>query len=188
MIFQRADFLARCRVPNLDQLVITGGGETLAIGREDGGVDAIAMAGDGARERSGCSVPQLDFALLAGEATGGREELSIRRPCDGANLFGMALESCDRLRIGGVDEPDFLKCAEREQLSIGRPSERGDGGMDLLRRRDFRDGVARFGDDGPRRLRRARLDIAANDFDFAFGQRLPAERHAGGDLVSNHQI
>jgi hypothetical protein len=59
-------------VPQLDELVVAGGGDGLAVGRELHRVDAIGMAGNGAQWRALGDVPDFHFAAARGQAASRR--------------------------------------------------------------------------------------------------------------------
>jgi len=126
MIFERPDLFAGRRIPEFDELVVTGRGEGLAVGRERGGIDAVVMAVDRGDDATRVDVPDLDFALLRGESARSREEPAIGREGDGAHLFRFAVKSGDGLVRRRVNQTDALEGACGNEFAVGTPRERVD--------------------------------------------------------------
>ena len=147
------------------------------------------MARNRAQWRALLHVPDLDFAAARGQAAGRRQQFAVRRKCHSAHVFGLAGKRGDNFAGFGFHQPDFLKCAQRQQFAIGPERQRTDQRLQRDTRLDIRNRRrARCHDLARSRRLCACIDPLADDLDLAVRQLLSAQRHGRRHRAGDPQI
>src|SRR5438132_686634 len=109
-------FLTARHVPKCEPfLVIVGRGESLAIGTERHGIEAVAMPLDGAGILTADHVPEFDRLVVTVPPTGRGEGLTVGTERHGLNLAAVPIESGGPLAAGYVLELNLPVIVARGQ-------------------------------------------------------------------------
>src|SRR5262249_23951556 len=125
MLLQVGDWGVLGDVPELDGLIVNGGGDLLAIRSPCQSIDAIRVALKGFQQPPIRDVPQFDLATNARNTSACRQEISVWAESESPNYVRMTGQGLYDLPAHGVDQLDLLVGSHSEHTAVLGPSERG---------------------------------------------------------------
>src|SRR5262249_11528805 len=123
-------------VPQPDGVVVAGGGQRLAVGREGHGADGAGVADDLDDGVAGGRLYDVDGRDVAGGARAVGGQPAVGREDDAQDVTLAGGRAVQLLAAGRVPQPEVL-AAGRDDLTVGRQGHTGDVGGVPLEAADF---------------------------------------------------